>query len=80
MHSVLRVEGGHPLQGTIMVRGAKNFVPKAMVASLLGDGPSQLSNVPLIRTSTSSPIFCPCTALRSSSTSGPASCPWIRGT
>lgn len=49
MHSVLRVEGGHPLQGTIMVRGAKNFVPKAMVASLLGDGPSQLSNVPLIR-------------------------------
>lgn len=49
MHSVLRVEGGHPLRGTITVRGAKNFVPKAMVASLLGDGPSQLSNVPLIR-------------------------------
>ena len=32
MSSILRVEGGHPLQGTITVRGAKNFVPKAMVA------------------------------------------------
>ena len=49
MPSVLRVEGGYPLQGTITVRGAKNFVPKAMVAALLGDGLSQLSNVPLIR-------------------------------
>lgn len=49
MSSVLRVEGGHPLSGTITVRGAKNFVPKAMVASLLGDSPSRLDNVPLIR-------------------------------
>ncbi|WP_022868226.1 UDP-N-acetylglucosamine 1-carboxyvinyltransferase [Schaalia vaccimaxillae] len=49
MASVLKVEGGHPLNGTITVRGAKNFVPKAMVASLLGDTPSQLGNVPLIR-------------------------------
>ncbi len=47
--SVLRVEGGSPLYGTISVRGAKNFVPKAMVASLLGQSPSQLRNVPLIR-------------------------------
>lgn len=46
---VLRVEGGSPLYGTITVRGAKNFVPKAMVASLLGHSPSQLRNVPLIR-------------------------------
>ncbi|WP_312349959.1 UDP-N-acetylglucosamine 1-carboxyvinyltransferase [Actinomyces sp.] len=49
MTSVLRVEGGHPLIGTITVRGAKNFVPKAMVAALLGDTPSELRNVPLIR-------------------------------
>ncbi|PID97644.1 MAG: UDP-N-acetylglucosamine 1-carboxyvinyltransferase [Actinobacteria bacterium] len=49
MTSILRVEGGHPLTGTIVVRGAKNFVPKAMVASLLGNSPSELSNVPLIR-------------------------------
>ncbi|MDU5268676.1 MAG: UDP-N-acetylglucosamine 1-carboxyvinyltransferase [Varibaculum cambriense] len=31
------------------VRGAKNFVPKAMVAALLGTTPSILKNVPLIR-------------------------------
>lgn len=49
MTSVLSVEGGHPLRGAITVRGAKNFVPKAMVASLLGDSPSSLNNVPLIR-------------------------------
>ena len=49
MSSILQVEGGHPLRGEISVRGAKNFVPKAMVASLLADTPSELYNVPLIR-------------------------------
>ncbi len=49
MSSVLRVEGGKPLHGSISVRGAKNFVPKAMVASLLGGTPSELRNVPQIR-------------------------------
>ena len=49
MSSILQVEGGHPLRGEITVRGAKNFVPKAMVASLLADTPSELYNVPLIR-------------------------------
>ena len=49
MPSILQVEGGHPLRGEITVRGAKNFVPKAMVASLLADTPSELYNVPLIR-------------------------------
>ena len=34
MPSILQVEGGHPLHGEITVRGAKNFVPKAMVASV----------------------------------------------
>ena len=42
MPSILQVEGGHPLHGEITVRGAKNFVPKAMVASLLADTPSEL--------------------------------------
>ena len=32
---VLHVVGGKPLNGTIKVRGAKNFVSKAMVAALL---------------------------------------------
>ncbi|WP_196716657.1 UDP-N-acetylglucosamine 1-carboxyvinyltransferase [Actinomyces trachealis] len=46
---LLQVEGGRPLHGEITVRGAKNLVPKAMVASLLGETPSVLRNVPLIR-------------------------------
>lgn len=46
---VLQVDGGRPLQGEITVRGAKNLVPKAMVASLLGRTPSVLRNVPRIR-------------------------------
>ena len=46
---VLKVHGGAPLHGTITVRGAKNLVSKAMVATLLGDGPSRLFDVPKIR-------------------------------
>lgn len=49
MSSVLRVHGGVPLHGTITVRGAKNLVPKAMVAALLTKETSVLRNVPLIR-------------------------------
>ena len=49
MDGLLRVEGGKPLCGYINVRGAKNLVPKAMVAALLGDTPSVISNVPHIR-------------------------------
>ena len=39
---ILHVEGGKPLNGTIKVRGAKNFVSKAMVAALLAPGTSVL--------------------------------------
>jgi UDP-N-acetylglucosamine 1-carboxyvinyltransferase len=46
---VLLVHGGTPLEGEIRVRGAKNLVPKAMVAALLGSEPSRLRNVPDIR-------------------------------
>ena len=49
MQDVLHVNGGTPLHGEITVRGAKNFVSKAMVAALLGDTPSELRNVPVIR-------------------------------
>ena len=49
MKDLLYVNGGNPLEGTITVRGAKNFVSKAMVASLLGESPSVLRNVPQIR-------------------------------
>ena len=49
MSDVLTIHGGTPLRGAIRVRGAKNFVSKAMVAALLGDEPSILRNVPRIR-------------------------------
>ncbi|MDR2380806.1 MAG: UDP-N-acetylglucosamine 1-carboxyvinyltransferase, partial [Bifidobacteriaceae bacterium] len=49
MRNVLVIEGGVPLKGSVRVRGAKNFVSKAMVASLLGEGASVLRNVPQIR-------------------------------
>ena len=49
MSDLLRVHGGTPLSGEITVRGAKNVVSKAMVAALLGEGPSELRNVPQIR-------------------------------
>jgi UDP-N-acetylglucosamine 1-carboxyvinyltransferase len=44
----LHIQGGNPLRGEVRVRGAKNLVPKAMVAALLGDTPSRLSGVPEI--------------------------------
>lgn len=44
--SKLRIDGGTPLKGEVTVRGAKNLVPKAMVAALLGSTPSVLRNVP----------------------------------
>ena len=49
MSDLLYVDGGNPLRGEITVRGAKNFVSKAMVAALLGETPSVLRNVPAIR-------------------------------
>jgi len=49
MTDILYVNGGRPLKGTITVRGAKNFVSKAMVAALLGETPSVLKNVPDIK-------------------------------
>lgn len=49
MTDLLKVVGGKPLEGRIFVRGAKNFVSKAMVAALLTEETSVLRNVPLIR-------------------------------
>lgn len=43
---ILSIRGGHPLSGTIEVKGAKNLVTKAMVAALLGEEPSVLRDVP----------------------------------
>src|SRR5260370_42604100 len=42
------IEGGQAIVGEIKCLGAKNFVTKAMVAALLGDTPTVLTNVPPI--------------------------------
>ncbi|THG31784.1 UDP-N-acetylglucosamine 1-carboxyvinyltransferase [Naasia lichenicola] len=42
----IAIDGGVPLKGRIEVRGAKNLVTKAMVASLLGETSSLLRGVP----------------------------------
>lgn len=49
MAKLLTIRGGKPLQGEVHVRGAKNLVPKAMVASLLGSETSEMRNVPEIK-------------------------------
>ncbi len=45
---MLIVHGGSPLNGEVRVRGAKNLISKAMVATVLGDGVSRLYDVPAI--------------------------------
>ncbi|HEY0753853.1 MAG TPA: UDP-N-acetylglucosamine 1-carboxyvinyltransferase [Ktedonobacteraceae bacterium] len=42
------IEGGRPVVGEIQCLGAKNFATKAMVAALLADTPTVLTNVPPI--------------------------------
>jgi UDP-N-acetylglucosamine 1-carboxyvinyltransferase len=42
----IAINGGIPLRGRIELKGAKNLVTKAMVAALLGEGPSVLRDVP----------------------------------
>lgn len=44
-----RIRGGNPLHGEVWLRGAKNSVPKQMIASLLTADTCCLSNVPNIR-------------------------------
>ena len=40
------IEPAGPLRGEVEVRGSKNAVTKHMVAALLGQGPSTITNVP----------------------------------
>ncbi len=42
----IQIIGGVPLDGEVWISGAKNAVLPIMVASLLGDEPSYISNVP----------------------------------
>ncbi len=43
-----KIKGGNPAKGLIKCMGAKNLATKAMVASLLGDGKTTLSEIPSI--------------------------------
>lgn len=47
-HEGLRITGGHKLEGTIQLYGAKNSITKLLVASLLSDQPCIFENVPNI--------------------------------
>ncbi|HZM77714.1 MAG TPA: UDP-N-acetylglucosamine 1-carboxyvinyltransferase [Candidatus Limnocylindrales bacterium] len=49
MSDMLVVNGGAPLKGEVKVRGAKNLVSKAMVATVLGETRSSMFDVPRIR-------------------------------
>lgn len=42
----IQISGGVPLRGEVWISGAKNAVLPILVASLLGDEPSRISNVP----------------------------------
>jgi UDP-N-acetylglucosamine 1-carboxyvinyltransferase len=46
MPTVLKIQGGKPLKGTIKISGAKNSALPLMVACLLTDKPLTLTNVP----------------------------------
>jgi UDP-N-acetylglucosamine 1-carboxyvinyltransferase len=46
--NTITIRGGRPLTGRIEIKGAKNLVTKAMVATLLGETPSILRDVPNI--------------------------------
>jgi len=46
MPTILKIQGGKPLKGTIEISGAKNSALPLMVACLLTDKPFILSNVP----------------------------------
>ena len=48
-HDILRITGGEALTGDVLVRGAKNSIPKNMVAALLTDEPCTISNVAAVR-------------------------------
>lgn len=47
--AAIEITGGVPLHGEVWISGAKNAVLPILVASLLGDGPSSITNVPHLR-------------------------------
>jgi len=47
--AAIEITGGEPLDGEVWISGAKNAVLPILVASILGDEPSVISNVPHLR-------------------------------
>jgi UDP-N-acetylglucosamine 1-carboxyvinyltransferase len=47
--AAIEITGGVPLNGEVWISGAKNAVLPILVASLLGEEPSEISNVPHLR-------------------------------
>ena len=45
MDSTIRIIGGKALSGEVVLRGAKNTIPKSMVAALLSEETSTLKNI-----------------------------------
>ncbi len=45
MKNAIKIIGGKPLNGEVRIRGAKNAIPKIMVAALLSDEPCILHNI-----------------------------------
>ena len=45
----LLIQGGAPLEGEVRISGAKNAVLPILAATMLGEGPSVISNVPHLR-------------------------------
>ena len=46
--NIIRVHGGHAIEGDVHVSGAKNSALKLMAATLLAPGTTTLTNVPNI--------------------------------
>lgn len=46
--STIRVKGGRPLSGSVVIEGSKNAVLPILAATILGGSPSTIQNVPLL--------------------------------
>ena len=48
MKDVIKIEGGHPLEGTVRISGSKNATVALISAAILANGPVTIVGVPNI--------------------------------
>lgn len=48
MHEVIKIEGGHPLNGEVTISGAKNATVALIPAAVLAHGPVTIVGIPQI--------------------------------